>query len=273
MNLDTLTPPVAFSRGMTEIAARPNQLCIPIRNRRLPAFRWLAALIALMITGSTLVCFGWEQWQLFRSQSAAPVFSIAPNGRVFVNGHEIVIGPDGLPPKVLEEVGGGPPKDVLVLDEQEWEKRLEAPRWARAWSYPRRGFFLYITRRVEGGAVEYQGRLTLGPATLPCTVELRGQRLWLGEPGPRGDATRGQFLGIATKGDYVNAKHDGWILRSEGAQVWPAYKRAYPLSWLKFEFLARFSLTGALLNLPPVPGGMQAEKMAAFKAGDPGRGW
>ena len=170
-----------------------NQRCDQTSRR--PERRWLRGFFALLLL-LILGWFGWEKYRLRLLQTAAPVISIAADGTVSINGRKIIIGADGLPPEALALVEGGPPVEVqvpgqMVVTAGVKISHLDAS-WTREWHYPRTGLRVTITRQWMGRRVQYAGMLQVR-RDIPCTLEMRGQRWWLGRPGPLGPLKPGDF--------------------------------------------------------------------------------
>jgi len=218
---------------MTETDIAPNELCH--QKRRVSSRRWLLALFTLLLL-LILGWLGWEQWRFVQRQAAAPVVSVADDGRVYINGAELVIGPDGLPPKVLEEIGGGPPVEIehfLTLPESQRAALTSMGYLWRCWQYPRLGLTLQITRGLTpDGACGYQARMSFGTEQ-PATVVLFGQYWWLGPPGPfTRRPVHGDLAAFARPGELMLPCSGVCVVKAGGTEVQVHCPWRAPLSWL-----------------------------------------
>lgn len=245
---------------MTETDTTPNELCT--QRRRVSPRRWLLSFFALMV----LLIVGWfgrEQWQFVQSQAAAPVVSVADDGRVYINGVEIVIGPDGLPPKALEEVLGGPPEELPPQRETEMAQpgNPVEVRIRRSWRFPQAGPTFYITHEHGRGTLEPVLQFDSGH---PGTVEFRGRRTWLGPSAPfaRGVA-KADLSAMIREGDLAAdtsvmgaGKHRfAWVFKSGPTVVELFLEEFRPLRSLHMHGFIRHRMEAAVIEMPAVSDG------------------
>ena len=245
---------------MTDADTPANQQCSKVG--RVSARRRLFGFFALMVL-LILGWFGWEQWQLVRLQAAAPVVSVADDGRVYINGVEIVIGTDGLPPKALEEVLGGPPEELPPQRETEMAQpgNPVEVRIRRSWRYPQPGPTLHITHEHGLGTLEPVLQFDSGH---PGTVDFRGRRTWLGPEAPfsRGVA-KADLNAMIREGDLAAdtsvmgaGKHRfAWVFKSGPTVVELFLEEFRPLRSLHMHGFIRHRLEAALIVMPAVSDG------------------
>jgi len=258
----------------------PNQHCA--QGRRLSARRWFFGLFTFLLL-LILGWLGWEQYQLIQRQAAAPVVSVAEDGTVRINGRVIVMPPDGLPPKVLEEMEGGPP-----VEEAQWgqvkadtlKAFMAEPHWSRSWHYPRTGITVTIKREVTPGTVLYQTTLQAGrlyEEVHDYMLEFRGQHLWVGPPGPLSTPVQHQMQAIERPGERDGLGCCAWQMMAGETIVHMTFLPSDTGLWLLRDLLKDLLTTlrpaGFLVMWPMVSGGSAADKAAAVSTGDINRVW
>ena len=232
---------------------------------------------------------GWEQAQLMRRQAAAPVVTVAADGTVRVNGWVLVPRADGLPPDLLTELEGAPPVELLDPETLpgRWPEYRQGiayfqPNWrliyvgggrTRRWLCPRTGLRFESFR--NGRCMLYLGGgLLFDPRDSPGTVEVRGQRWWLGRPVPWGGVERRHVLAVERTSDpKSDLKMDEHLALQEGTtEVVPFIHEVYsPWREKVYQWLGR---RPAGTNLPVwgvwvcmTPAAMiEREKSMAFRA-------
>ena len=247
--------------------------------RRVPPGLWLClglGLVGLLLGAAGRV--GWDarqraqrQAEVARMQAAAPVFSIAEDGAVSVNGQALVVGADGSPPAVLAALEGGPPAELTQAGVWPWPYPFPSPppgelrRTYHGWRYPRLGLDLWIRYRVAELKARYQGILhvaDVGTGLQPgCTLELRGKRWWLGRPGPEGGLTR-ESLRTFPKVWEVREPYpsrfprlkDFWTLHEGKSVVQLAFKDRRPPEQQDTDLLSQLALDTVTLTMPDVAG-------------------
>ena len=249
---------------MTGTDTPPNQLCT--RKRRLSIRRWVAGVIGLVLLGMA----GWiviGQRQFAARQAAAPVVRIAEDGTVSLYGRELIIGADGLPPKWLEELEGGPPVDKT--DTAHWSAWVAKGPVQRMWRYPRSGLLLSVLRRVQNGAgtVQYQGFLGFG-APHGCTLEFRGQRWWLGPAGPLGGLRPEHVKAVAKAGEWDPASPERFSLAAGASRVQVYFVWFRPLHWLGSDWFKspRYAIASVAIGAQVRAATGLKEKADAFTA-------
>ena len=214
-----------------------NQLCS--HKKPSSARRWLFRFFALLL----LIILGWLGLEQYRLR-IAPVINIAEDGSVRINGHLIEITSEGLPPKVLEEMEGGPP--------------AEDPRGqtSRKWRYPRTGVTPSIVRRVDGQMATYTGVLELGTTEhwdFPCWLEVRGQRWWLGPPGLQRSPPKSEVARCLHPDDDTTNGGE-WYLNTHGGPLGLGFRYDYPLRWMHLDYFPRDQLNLAYIETKPFQG-------------------
>jgi len=205
--------------------------------------RWFFGLFTLLLL-LILGWLGWAQWQFTQRQAAAPVVSVAEDGTVRVNGREIVMPHDGLPPKVLEEMEGGPPV----------ETPQRFPEEIRLWRYPRLGLTLVVENVARAGDPVYIGHMKMGHDrwSFPATLEFRGQRWWLGPPGLLGPQRQRHLAPDLRAADGTKATT--WQPQDGNPKVSLDFHQHLPLERLGSDLFSSFELRGAIVELPTASG-------------------
>ena len=252
---------------MTGTDTPPNQQCSTMR--RVSARRWLLRFFALLLL-LILGWLGWQQYRVVQREAAAPVISIEEDGSVRVNGQLLVMGPDGMPPRVLEAAEGAPPVEETHASYFEGEGWVRADERPRHWRYPRSGVLLEIVRRVRAGTVYYAGMLYLveEPA---CTLAVRGQRWWLGKPGPLDELQSVDFRRMNMVPEQSGSLSHGigtiWTLKAGESrlEVYPG-ERLPPWDFGRDLFTRQFIWVAQLSLAESAAGGLVKDKVAAFEA-------
>jgi len=234
-----------------------------------PARRFFFGLFTLLLL-LILGWLGWAQWQLIQRQAAAPVVSVAEDGTVRIHGHVLDITADGLPGPGFGALEGGPPVRVSPLPD------AYDGGGNRMWSCPRAGVML-LTAPDEQTEKEgdYQAVMLLGAGieAQPATLEFRGQRWWLGPPGPLGAPGQRQMRAIVRSGDEADGFHIWQLKAGDAVQVILAFAEPDLWPWLDRLLPSHYHLENAAVRLKTAgaAGPAQTGEAAAPVRGEPAR--